>query len=182
MARLSSNSNILGGDYYSLSRAVGKIIRELGNDVDLIMSETSLRSPAGFLRNSYSKSSSNRVYYAPRGFDMYPPRQNTLKDPNNFSSSVSSNIGDRGFFISTEVSLTQGYRMKHKSVMGRTKGQAVYPWHWIDQGTTYKNRFSGNPMKINQSFTRDWHTQGYRGIFISKVSTQLRRRGWDVSS
>ena len=64
--------------------------------------------------------------------------------------------------------------------MGETKGQHVYPWIWIDEGTTYQNRFTGNPRNIAKNFVRDWHTQGYRNIFINKMGSQLRRRGWEI--
>lgn len=169
------------GDGMALYRIVGGIVVKLGKDIDSVLENDSNTSPSGFLRKSFSHSASNRVYFAPRtSNDGYPPRLNTLKDPNMFSSKVSSRISSSGFKVFDEVKLMQAGRYRHKSIFGSTKGQAVYPWIWIDEGTTHKNRFSGNPMRLSQTFTRDWHAQGYRGIFINKMGTQLRKRGWEV--
>lgn len=179
---LSGGKNNIGGDYYAIYKIVGEIAVKLGNDIDNILYNQSNDSPSGFLRKAYSQSSSKAVYFAPRNAnDGFPPRQNTLKNIENFSSSVKGSISTRGFKIVDEVELTQGYRYMHKSIFGKTKGKAVYPWIWIDEGTTYENRFTGNPRNINQAFTRDWHTQGYRGMFIRKVGTELSQRGWDVT-
>ena len=176
---LSGGKNNIGGDYYALYRIVGEIAVKLGRDVDDILYSQSNDSPSGFLRKAYSQSSSKAVYFAPRSAnDGFPPRQNTLKDINNFKSSVKSNISTMGFKIVDEVEIKQG---KHTSLFGKTRGQAVYPWIWIDEGSTYKNRFTGNPRNINQAFTRDWHVQGYRGMFIRNVGSKLSQRGWEVT-
>ena len=165
-----------------ISGAIEEMVKKLEGDISDILWNDSTSSPSGFLRKAYSKSSSTRVYYAPRKRNEgYPPRQNTLKDISNFSSYVQSSGGSKGFVIENEVKIDHGGRLKHKSEIGKTKGQAVYPWIWIDEGNTYRNRFTGNPRRINQTFTRDWHSQGYRGIFINKLGSQLRSRGWDVS-
>ena len=128
-----------------------------------------------------TNSSSKAVYYAPRNpNEGFPPRQNTLKDANSFSVKTEANIMNSGFKVFANVELDQGGRLLHKSLFGDAKGQGVYPWIWIDEGTTHGNRYTGNPRNINQAFTRDWHSQGYRGTFINKMGSQLRRRGWEV--
>lgn len=178
---LGGRGGVLGGDYYAIFRITRDIARELGNDIESILDNDSGESPSGFLKKAYSQSSSKAVYYAPRNpNDGFPPRQNTLKDSNNFNILVDGKVSDFGFRLNDNVQLTQRYRYKHKSLFGKTKGKSVYPWIWIDEGTTWRNRFSGNPRNINQAFTRDWYSQGYRDIFINKMGTQLKSRGWDV--
>lgn len=170
--------NILGGNYYAIYNIIGEIASKLGNDVESILNDSSGRSPSGFLKQAYSQSSSRAVYYAPRNpNDGFPPRQNSLKNTDTFGVSVGGIVSSRGFKIHDDVEIKQG---NHTSFFGKTKGQSVYPWTWIDEGTTWRNRFSGNPRNINQAFTRDWHAQGYRDIFINKMGSQLRGRGWDV--
>lgn len=174
----SGSKNVLGGNYYAIYGIVAEITNKLGNDVKSILSDESGTSPSGFLKKAYSQSSSRAVYYAPRSAnDGFPPRQNSLKSTNTFGVSVGGVVSGRGFKIHDDVQINQG---NHTSLFGKTKGQSVYPWTWIDEGTTWRNRFSGNPRNINQAFTRDWHSQGYRDIFINKMSSQLRRRGWDI--
>ena len=164
--------------YYALYNIVGDIVTKLGNDIEDILNNDSLNSPSGFLRRAYSDSASRAVYYAPRNpNDGFPPRQNTLKNVNNFSVKVSGVTGGRGFKLYDDIEINQG---NHTSLWGSTKGKGVYPWVWIDEGRTYENRYTGNPRNINQAFTRDWHSQGYRGIFINKLGSQLKGRGWEV--
>jgi len=174
---------ISDSSYYALYNIVGEIVTKLGNDIEDILNNDSLNSPSGFLKKAYSESASRAVYYAPRNpNDGFPPRQYTLKDTNNFAVRVSGVTGGRGFKLYDDIELTQGYKYKHKSLWGSTRGKGVYPWIWIDEGTTWENRFTGNPRNINQAFTRDWHSQGYRGIFINKLGSQLKGRGWEVVS
>lgn len=169
------------GDGMALYRIAGKIVVELGKDINSILDNDSNSSPSGFLRKAFSKSASDRVYFAPRNAnDGYPPRLNTLRDVNQFSSRVSSKISTSGFKVLDRVQLQQTGGYRHKSIFGKTKGQPVYPWNWIDEGTTHKNRFTGNPRNLRQTFIRDWHVEGYRGIFINKMGTQLKHRGWEV--
>lgn len=177
-----TKSGILCGDYYALNRIIESIRLKLGVDISKILESDSSNSPTGFLKRAYSQSSSTRVYYAPRKQnDGYPKRNNTLKNVENFSHGISESYNPRGFIIEDHVRIDHGGKLIHKSMFGKTKDQAVYPWMWVDQGTTYRNRFTGNPRSINQTFTRDWHSQGYRDIFINKLGSQLRKKGWDVS-
>ncbi len=174
----SGARNNLGGSYYDIFRIVGEIVADLGNDVESILNQDNVSSPSGFLRQAYSKSSSQAVYYAPRNpNDGFPPRNNTLRDAGNFSVSVTGGTSHMGFRWTDEVSIKQG---NHRSLWGKTKDQRVYPWTWIDEGNTFQNRFTGNPRRLVQNFTRDWHTQGYIDIFINKMGSQLKRKGWNV--
>ena len=167
--------------YYTLYNIIGDIATKLGNDVESILQRDNFNSPSGFLKKAYSESASRAVYYAPRNAnDGFPPRQYTLKSTDNFSVKVGGVSGGRGFKLYDDIELTQGYRYKHKSLWGSTRGKAVYPWIWIDEGTTYENRFTGNPRNINQAFTRDWHSRGYRSVFINKMGSELEKRGWEV--
>ena len=174
----SGAKKVLGGSYYDIYNIVGEIALKLGNDVKSILNQDSDGSPSGILRQSYSKSSSKSVYYAPRSAnDGFPPRNNTLKSANSFSISVSGSVATRGFRLHDDVDIKE---RNHVSLWGKTKGQSVYPWTWIDEGTTYKNRFTGNPRNIKQNFIRDWHSQGYRSSFINEMGSQLKSKGWDV--
>ena len=174
----SGARNNLGGSYYDIFRIVGEIVADLGNDIESILNQDNVSSPSGFLRQAYSKSSSKSVYYAPRNAnDGFPPRNNSLKDTGNFSIAVSGSVSSRGFRLHDEVSINQG---NHTSLWGKNKGKSIYIWTLIDEGNTFQNRFTGNPRRINQNFTRDWHSQGYRDIFINKMGSQLKRKGWNV--
>lgn len=153
-------------------------VLKLGRDLRSIAMDDSNSSPSGFFRRAFQQSSAKSVYTAPRNAnDGFPPRNNTLKDKNNFTLSYWNIRGFGGMSVTTTVSIDN--TGMHKSIFGKTKGQGVYPWIWIDEGRTHKNRFSGNPANIKQNFIRDWHTD-YRDIYVNKVATQLRRRGWDV--
>lgn len=164
------------GDGMSLARIVSKICDKAIDDMTSIMQDDSSISPATFLKRAFSDSSSRSVYYAGRNpNDGFPPRNNSLRNKNMFETS-----SEKRSFQGVSTSLWISEKGNHRSLWGETKGQHVYPWIWIDEGTTYQNRFTGNPRNIAKNFVRDWHTQGYRNIFINKMGSQLRRRGWEI--
>ena len=164
------------GDGMSLARIVTKICEKASDDMVDIMQDNSSISPATFLKRAFSDSSSRSVYYAGRNpNDGFPPRNNSLRNKNMFETSA-----EKRSFQGVSTSLWISEKGNHRSLWGETKGQHVYPWIWIDEGRTYQNRFTGNPRNIAKNFVRDWHTQGYRNIFINKMGSQLRRRGWEI--
>ena len=177
MAKLSDNS------FYVLYNIVGKITEKLANDIESSLWRDSLyrNTASGFLKTVYSESLTKSIYYAPRNpNDGFPPRQNTLKSPFNYTTFVRGGVSARGMMLYNDLTLDQGGRYRHKSLFGETEGDEVYPWIWIDEGRTYRNRFTGNPRNVNRVFTREWHSKGYRRTYINNLGNQLREKGWDV--
>ena len=142
---------------------------ELKKDVNEIANDRSFYSPSRFLQQSIKASASKSVYKLGRNpNDGFPPRQNSLRKEEAYE--IDSSNGD----ITVSI-LSKG----HISIWGKTKGQSVYPWVWVDQGTTYRNRFTGNPASILSNYVRRWH-QRDRGQFINMYSNHLERKGWEV--
>ena len=143
---------------------------ELKKDVSNIADDRSYYSPAIQLRKSFKESASKSVYTQPRrSGDGFPPRQNSLRRDDTYD--ITSSNGD----ISISV-LSKG----HISIWGDTKGKSVYPWVWVDQGTTYRNRFTGNPASILKNYVRRWHEKD-RSQFMKTYAINLRKKGWDVA-
>lgn len=166
------------GDYYALHRIVGNITAKLGANIESILWKTMEQTPTGYLRKAYSEVASKTVYYAPRNpDDGFPPRQNTLKKTYNYGNVIrGTNDRVRGFNLHSDLYIMQD---RHKSLFGKTKGQEVYPWGWISEGTTWKNRFSGNPRNFNQKFIGRWNAE-CKPVYVSKLKNELRAKGWNV--
>ena len=173
----SGRDNIVG-DYYALHRIVGNITAKLGGGIESILWKRMEQTPTGYLIRAYSDVASKTVYYAPRNpDDGFPPRQNTLKGSFNYNHRIrGTNDRVRGFNLHSDTSIKH---RGHKSLFGKTKGQEVYPWVWISEGTTWKNRFSGNPRNFNQKFIGRWNAE-YKPVYVSKLKNELRAKGWNV--